>query len=253
MRFASLGSGSRGNATLVEHKDTCLMVDCGFTLKETEQRLARLGKTGWELTAVLVTHEHSDHVRGVGALARKYDLPVYLTAGTCQQSSLGQIKQLIQISSHQHFSINDLRVQPIPVPHDAREPCQFVFDEGTKKLGVLTDLGSVTPFIRQCYGQLDGLLLECNHDPDMLAQGPYPYPVKKRIASAFGHLSNEQAADLLAAVDLSCLQHLVISHMSEQNNSEEKAITALARVTGCDGQGLTVADQSRGFDWRLIL
>lgn len=252
MRFSSLGSGSRGNATLVEHADTCLLIDCGFTLRETERRLARLGKTPQQLSALLVTHEHSDHANGVGPLARKYDLPVYLTAGTYKQSRIGSVNRLHQINSHDSFEIMGVQIQPVPVPHDAREPCQFVLDDGAKRLGLLTDLGSVTPFIQQSYNNLDALLLECNHDLDMLASGPYPYALKQRIRGDYGHLSNVQAAELLKGVELHSVQHLVISHISEQNNSAELAVSEVVDAVGCSRDWLTVADQEQGFDWREI-
>lgn len=237
---------------MVEHEETCLLIDCGFTLKETERRLARLGKTPQQLTAILVTHEHSDHANGVGPLARKYDVPVYLTAGTYQYSRIGTVQQLHKISSHSPFEIMDLQVQPIPVPHDAREPCQFIFNDGAKKLGVLTDLGSITPFVKQSYSKLDSLLLECNHDLAMLEQGPYPYTLKRRISGEYGHLSNNQAGELLKEIELQCIQHLVISHISEQNNSAELAIDEIVKATGCSKDWLTVANQTLGFGWRVI-
>ena len=252
MRFSSLGSGSRGNATLIEHANTCLLLDCGFTLKETERRLARLDKSPQQISAILVTHEHSDHANGVGPLARKYDLPVYLTAASYQQSRIGQVNQLHNINCHSTFAIMDIQIQPVPVPHDAREPCQFIFDDGAKKLGVLTDLGSITPFVKQSYRQLDSLLLECNHDLEMLEQGPYPLALKRRISGEYGHLSNNQAGDLLREIEIKHLQHLVISHISEQNNSTQRAVNEVVGAIGCSEHWLTVADQTLGFDWRVI-
>lgn len=252
MRFASLGSGSRGNATLVQHGDTCVLVDCGFTLRETEIRLARLGIDGNALDAVLVTHEHGDHIRGVGPLARKFGVPVYLTHGTYRQSRIGQVRDLIKINSHDSFAVKGLQVQPVPVPHDASEPCQFIFSNGAKKLGVLTDLGSITPFVQQSYCGLDALLLECNHDAEMLEKGPYPYSLKRRIGGDYGHLSNFQAAGLLREIGVGQLQHLVISHISEQNNRAELAATAVADALGCQQDWLTVADQQLGFSWRAL-
>ncbi len=250
MRFASLGSGSRGNATLIESGQTCVLLDCGFTLKETVRRLARIGKQPDQLDAILVTHEHSDHISGVGPLARKYGIPVFMTAGTWQQDRVGKIEHLEQISSHDSFVIKGLQVQPIPVPHDAREPCQFILDDGADKLGILTDLGSITPFVRQSYTNLDGLLLECNHDLEMLAQGPYPYRLQQRIRGDYGHLNNQQAAQLLTEIEIGKLQHLVISHISEQNNSPEHAVDAVAEAIDGKPDWLTIADQENGFGWR---
>jgi len=256
MRFASLGSGSKGNATLIEAAKTCLLLDCGFSLKETEARLERLGKTGHDLDAVLVTHEHSDHIKGVGALARKYKLPVYLTAGTFHQGRFGNLPCVETINCHQSFIIKDIDVQPVPVPHDAREPCQYVFQHGNKKLGVLTDLGSLTPHVEKHYSALDALVLECNYDPQMLEEGPYPYQLKQRILGDYGHLSNSQAAQLLVRIEKEKLQHLVLSHISQQNNCAELARAAIALMLGgmsdCVKEGFAVAGQDEGFDWRLI-
>ena len=256
MRFSSLGSGSKGNATLIEAAETCLLLDCGFTVKETELRLKRLGKTGHDLDAILVTHEHSDHIKGVGALARKYKLPVYLTAGTFHKGRLGNLSCVEIINCHQSFVIKDIDVQPVPVPHDAREPCQFVFQYGNKKLGVLTDLGSLTPHVEEHYSGLDALVLECNYDPQMLDEGPYPYQLKQRILSDYGHLSNSQAAQLLVRITKEKLQHLVLSHISLQNNNAEFVRQAIAPMMEDMSdevkQGFAVACQDEGFDWRVI-
>jgi phosphoribosyl 1,2-cyclic phosphodiesterase len=252
VRFASLGSGSRGNATLIEYAETCLLLDCGFTVKETELRLQNFNKSPADLAAIVVTHEHSDHIKGVGALARKYKLPVYMTSGTYQSGRFGNLTTLNLINSHKSFQINQITVHPIPVPHDAREPCQFVFQNGKKRLGVLTDLGSITPYVRQQYTGLDALLLECNHDPDLLREGPYPYPLKQRILGDYGHLSNAQAAQLLGAIDIDSLQHLVVSHISQQNNTVEHVSAELMRAIPCGINGLKMADQDSGFDWCQI-
>lgn len=256
MRFASLGSGSKGNATLIEANQTCLMLDCGFTLKETEIRLERLGKTGHDLDAILVTHEHSDHLKGVGALARKYKKPVYLTAGTYHQGRLGNLPLTQWVNCHQSFVIKDIRVQPVPVPHDAREPCQYVFAHAGRKLGVLTDLGSLTPHVEAHYTDLDALVLEFNHDLQMLQEGPYPYQLKQRILSNYGHLSNAQAAQLLVRISCDKLQHLVLSHISQQNNSKDRVYAAVTELLKqkirCGENGFAVACQDEGFGWRVI-
>jgi len=256
MRFASLGSGSKGNATLIEAAETCLLLDCGFTVKETEVRLQRLGKSGHDLSAILVTHEHSDHIKGVGALARKYQLPVYLTAGTFHKGRVGKLTQFETINCHQCFFINDIEVQPVPVPHDAREPCQFVFKHKNKKLGVLTDLGSLTPHVEKHYSGLDALVLECNYDPQMLDEGPYPFQLKQRIFGDYGHLSNGQAAQLLARIETHKLQHLLLSHISQQNNCPNLASQAVAdileQMDDCVRDGFEVACQDEGFGWRVI-
>ena len=252
MRFASLGSGSRGNATLVESGTTLVLLDCGFSCRETERRLARLGRSPADLSALLVTHEHGDHVRGIPPLARKYDLPVWLTRGTHSMLRDDDLPVVHYFEGHSDLAIDDLQIQPFTVPHDAREPCQFVFANGSRRLGVLTDTGRMTPHIVDCLDGCDALLLECNHDADMLATGPYPGSLKTRVGGPFGHLSNAQAGELLAQLDVSRLQHLVAAHLSDKNNRPALAREALAAAAQCDASWITIADQETGFDWRTI-
>ncbi len=255
MRFASLGSGSQGNALVLEVGNTRLLLDCGFSVGETAARLARLELEPGDLDAVVVTHEHDDHIGGVARLARTHDLPVYLTYGTL--SALGSaclgIAEITTIDSHAPFSIGDVEVRPYPVPHDAREPAQFVFGDGAKRLGVLTDTGSSTPHIEAMLSGLDALVLECNHDLDLLMSGSYPPSLKRRIASRFGHLDNGTAAQLLASVDCSRLQHLIAAHLSQQNNTPELARTAAAQALNCAPEWIGIASQDEGFGWREIV
>ncbi|MGB5306538.1 MAG: MBL fold metallo-hydrolase [Gammaproteobacteria bacterium] len=252
MRFASLGSGSRGNATLVEAGATLVMIDCGFSCRATEQRLARLGRTPQELTALLVTHEHGDHLRGIVPLARKYNLPVWLTRGTRQTLQDDNLPLIQYFDGHSGFTIGDLQVQPFTVPHDAREPCQFAFEDGSRRFGMLTDTGRSTPHIIECLGGCDALLLECNHDADMLAYGPYSTALKHRVGGPLGHLSNAQASALLAQLDVSRLQHVVAAHISDKNNTPDLACKALAGVLDCAPDWVGVADQEAGLEWRSI-
>ena len=252
MRFASLGSGSRGNATLVEAGSTCVMIDCGFSVKETEKRLARLGKQAEQITAILVTHEHSDHIQGVARFARRYSVPVWLTPGTWRSGKLEDIEPAGFIDSHTRFTIGALTVQPFPVPHDALEPCQFVFSDGEFRIAVLTDTGSVTPHILEMLDGVDGLLLECNHDYDTLLNGPYPESLKRRVAGDYGHMSNKQACELLQRIDRSRLQTLVAMHLSDKNNDLDTVYEALASVMEADAGIIEIADQTEGLAWRRI-
>lgn len=252
LHFASLGSGSKGNATLVQSANALLLIDCGFTIKETERRLAVLGLSPSDLNAILVTHEHSDHIKGVGPLARKYKLPVYLTHGTGQYEGVSKLVNRQAINIHKTFDIADINITPVAVPHDAREPCQFVFRSAQKTLGVLTDIGSITPFVIEQYKNCDALMLECNHDPRMLSMGPYPASLKLRVGGLWGHLSNQQAAELLRNIDYQKLQHLVISHISEQNNTEELARSAIDSVQ-TKWESLILANQNEGIDWLEII
>ena len=249
MRFASIGSGSRGNGTLVQHGESCILVDLGFTVKETEKRLRGLGLAASQIAAIIVTHEHSDHVNGVGPFARKHKTPVYMTPGTYDQKRIGNVPSLELINSHAPFCIDGFEVEPVPVPHDAREPCQYLICKDNCRLGILTDLGHITPYVAARYASCDGLLLECNHDPEMLEEGPYPYSLKVRVGGDHGHLSNSQAAGLLSRIDLTRLKHLIIAHVSEKNNSVELLRKQIMdNLTEWQGQ-LTVADQGTGFSW----
>lgn len=263
MRFASLGSGSGGNATLVCCGDTRVLIDCGFGVRETERRLARLQVEPGSLDAVLVTHEHSDHIKGVAAVARKYGTPVFMTRGTYVSRNFGHIPSLHLIENYQSFSVGNITVQPVAVPHDAREPAQYVLTFNGRRLGILTDLGSVTSHVVDAFDGCDGLLVEANHDPAMLAAGPYPAFLKARVASPWGHLSNQQTAGLLQQLDIRRLQHLVVGHISRKNNSLECAAQSLEAVLGkiaapaADALGAGVsafnkihyACQDEGFDW----
>ena len=250
MQFASLGSGSKGNATLVESGDTCVLIDCGFSTKEIEKRLQRRHRQPENIHAILVTHEHTDHVGGVSRLSRKYDIPVLMTAGTwahCRNSH--EIPGLQLISSHDLFSLGALEVQPFPVPHDAREPVQFVFSDGQYRLGLLTDTGSITPHIKEMLSGLDALILEGNYDHEMLMNGEYPQQLKKRVSGRTGHLGNEQAAALLEEIDCSGLKHIVAAHMSEKNNHESLVNACFSAALNCHADWIIQADQQQGTDW----
>ena len=252
MRFASLGSGSRGNALIVDVGDTRVLLDCGFSVKATVERLGRLGIAAESIDAVLLTHEHSDHLGSAARFAARFGLPVYLTYGT-QQALSDCWPNCRLIDSHQTFAIGSLEVQAFPVPHDAREPVQYVFSDGQHRLGVLTDCGTVTAHVLSMLDACDALVLECNHDTRLLAESSYPAMLKRRISGNFGHLGNGQAAELLTRIETSRLQHIVAAHLSEQNNRPELAVTALATALGCDAEWIGVASQASGFDWRQLL
>ena len=254
MRFASLGSGSKGNALLIEADGTRVLLDCGFGPGEVSARMARLGLDTSDVDAVIVTHEHGDHGDGVAKLAARCDIPVYLTRGTL--SGLGAegrtIAKVKLIDAYTPFEIGDARITPYTVPHDAREPVQFVISDGAARLGVLTDTGCPTPHIAQALSGVDALVLECNHDLDMLMNGPYHAQLKRRIAGRLGHLSNEASAELVRAMDCTRLQHVIAAHLSEKNNTAELARAALAGALNCAPDWIGIATQEEGFGWRQI-
>jgi phosphoribosyl 1,2-cyclic phosphodiesterase len=252
MKFASLGSGSEGNALLVAAGRTLVLMDCGFGLQDTVSRLARLGVSPDQLSGIAVTHEHGDHVGGVARLARKFDLPVWLTHGTLRSrpEAFAGIASLQEIDPHRAFSIDAIEITPYPVPHDAAEPVQFVFSDGARRLGVLTDAGCGTAYIERMLSGCHALVLECNHDSNMLMNGDYPHSLKHRVGGRLGHLNNQDAAGILGRLDVSRLQHLVAAHLSRKNNTAALAVQALSGALDCETSWIGVATQEEGFAWR---
>lgn len=255
LRVCSLGSGSGGNALIVEAGDggapLRVLVDNGFNLKQLGVRLARANMALDELSAVFVTHEHSDHVGGVAALARKAGIPIYCTAGTAAAARLAD-GSWERIESGVRVMLGPLAVDPFSVPHDAAEPVQFVFSDGDRRVGLLTDVGESSALIVAALSRLDALLLECNHDSHLLRTGPYPLFLKARIGGVQGHLSNDQSAGLLGRLDRSRLGWIAAMHLSRSNNTPALAQAALAGVLGCRHAEVAVADQELGLEWRSV-
>jgi phosphoribosyl 1,2-cyclic phosphodiesterase len=255
MRFCSLGSGSDGNALLISSgtgvNASHLMLDCGFGLKEAGRRLSRHGVEPHQLSGIVVTHEHSDHISGVFKLARHCSVPVWLTHGTFDGAARDEMIGVdIRICrDSEPFAIGDLELTPYTVPHDAREPVQYLASDGHRKLGVLTDVGHSTPHLLAALGGCDALLLEFNHDSEMLARSAYPAWLKARIAGPLGHLSNAAAAEILDALDKRRLRTLVAAHLSQKNNTGQLALESIAGVIGREGIDVVVAEQEHGFDW----
>jgi phosphoribosyl 1,2-cyclic phosphodiesterase len=250
VKFASLGSGSKGNSTLIETEYGCLMIDCGFSTKETIKRLDRLGKSPQDVLAILVTHEHSDHWKGVLPFASKFSIDIYATAGCFRAvnvtPSLSKLYKVI--CSHNSFMINNVHVLPIPVPHDASEPVQYIISCDQNRLGILTDVGNITPYIVQQYNDCTGLLVEANHDLGLLEAGAYPKFLKERVAGNWGHLNNQQTASLLNAINQDSIKKLVIGHISENNNNAFRVKEAIEGVFLCS-EKIIYANQNEGFDW----
>jgi len=255
MRFASLGSGSKGNAWLVEKGTTRVLIDCGFGIREMGSRLARLGLAPGDVSAIVITHEHSDHARSAASFSARHGRPLWLTPG-CRamlEAAGDALADSREVDSHGTFSIGDLEFRPFPVPHDAREPVQYVVSDGARRWGLLTDAGHVTAHMVAMLDGCDALALECNHDVDRLRQGSYPAALKARILGRYGHLDNGAAAELLGRLDGSRLQHVVAAHLSEENNTPDLARGTLAGVLGCQSPWVAVADQADGLSWRSIV
>jgi phosphoribosyl 1,2-cyclic phosphodiesterase len=257
VRFASLGSGSEGNALLVEAASgtttTRVLLDCGFSAKEAQRRLERLGCNAADLDAVVITHEHTDHIGSALTLARKFSIPLYMSWGTARAVGADEADvDLHVLWGDESVAIGDLSVLPYTVPHDAREPLQYVFSNGACRLGVLTDVGVSTPHITSVLSGCDALVLESNHDAEMLAASRYPPSLKARIAGMHGHLNNDAAAAILSSLDRTKLRHLVAAHLSQQNNLPHLAQDAFAGVLGASAIDIVVATQDEGFDWLTL-
>lgn len=256
MRYATLGSGSRGNCTVVQHDGVAVLLDCGLTLRDARRGLDALGVAAQDVAAILVTHEHGDHGRGVPALSRALRAPVLATFGTAR--ALRELPALETIAHDDRLTFGPLAARAVTVPHDAAEPLQFVFEvagaaPGAARLGVLTDLGHVSPLVRDRFGACDALVLETNHDPERLWQGSYPASVKRRVAGAWGHLSNAQAAALLAEVDRDRLTQVTLAHVSQQNNDGALALDLVAgSLDGC-GVRLDLATQDEVCGWHEVV
>ena len=257
LRFTSLGSGSSGNATLIESRPhdadraTRLLVDCGLAPRQLAARLALRGLLIADIDAVFVTHEHSDHVGGVLALQRRHGVAVWASPGTWAQATAkaSAAPPCCVARDGEAITIGSLTLRPFAVPHDAAEPLQLTCSDGRRRIGVLTDIGEPTLAVVQALEGCDALLLETNHDPGLLAAGGYPLWLKRRIAGNRGHLANGQSATLLDACRHDGLRHVVAAHLSQQNNRPELALAALRIVLGQSGTELSVADAAHGCGW----
>jgi phosphoribosyl 1,2-cyclic phosphodiesterase len=257
MRFCSLGSGSGGNATVVEASDgsgvSRIVIDCGFSLREFEIRLARAGLNGEDLDAIFVTHEHGDHIGCAVSLARRHGIALWMSRGTWRAIGAPEADDVLRFARDgQPIEVGRMQLTPYTVPHDAMEPLQLRCSDGAAHLGVLTDAGSITPHLLAHLQGCQALLLECNHDSRMLEQSRYPASLKARIGGRLGHLSNDTAAQILGQCTHPGLQHLVAAHLSEQNNTPAHARAALAPACGASADEIVVADPAMGFDWLSI-
>jgi phosphoribosyl 1,2-cyclic phosphodiesterase len=258
VRFCSLGSGSSGNATVVEAggglRPTRVLIDCGFTLRELDLRLARAGLVAGDLDAVFVTHEHADHIGSALALGRREGLPLWMSRGTWRAVGEAELPDFVRFARDgEPIAIGSLELHPFTVAHDAEEPLQVRCRHARRQLGVLTDAGSITPHMIANLSGCDALLLECNHDRELLATSRYPASLKARIGGRWGHLANDTAAEILAACLHEGLRHLVAAHLSRENNRPDLVLASLAPAWG-EGRGeIVIADPEIGCAWITLV
>ena len=239
-----LGSGSRGNAIYVSDGTTSILVDAGFSAREIDRRMRSQGLDPARLNAVLLTHEHSDHIRGVERWVRRHRLPVYLTAGTFQAAAaLHDLPEIFTFTCGSEVRIHTLTVRPFSIAHDARDPAGFTIGANGSRIGIATDLGHVTALVREHLRNCRLLVLEANHDPQMLMDGPYPWFLKQRIRSRTGHLSNQETGRLLADILHPALEQVVLAHLSETNNTPARALAEVAGLLSGSPVRLLAASQ----------
>lgn len=254
IRFKSLGSGSSGNATLVQARSGTqlvhLLIDCGLGIREIGKRLGAAGLMADGIDAIFITHEHGDHIGCARQLALRERIPVWMSAGTHEAIGRPDFDGLLRIASDgMTIDLGAMQVSPFTVPHDAREPLQLSVSDGASRLGILTDLGHVPPYVLQQLAGCRSLVLECNHDEEMLMASRYPLFLKRRVAGAWGHLANDAAAQAAQALLASGLRQVVAAHLSEQNNRPELARQALAQALSCAPADIHVADAASGCGW----
>ena len=249
MKFSVLASGSGGNACYVETENARVLIDAGLSCREIERRLEDIGVVPSSLDGLIITHEHTDHIRGAGPLARRFDLPLYITRNTYEIGCivLGNLPRPVIIQTGQPITINDLCVESFTKCHDAVDPIGLVLFCNGVKIGLATDLGRSTRLVEYYLKGCQALIIEFNHDPEMLAEGPYPLYIKKRIKGGDGHLSNQQAGDLLKAVADDNLRQVVLAHLSEVNNNPSKAYKEAANSLerrGIGGASIWIGQQN---------
>ena len=254
LRFRSLGSGSGGNATVIESVSaqgaSRVLVDAGFSLKQLEQRLAGAGLAPSDLDAVFVTHEHGDHIGCARELALRDRVPLWMSHGTHLALGAPGLDGMLHLACDgEPVAVGDLELRPFTVPHDAREPLQLTVGDGDRRIGILTDLGHVTDHVLLCLGGCSALMMECNHDVDLLDRSSYPPALKRRVGGRHGHLSNAAAAQAMACLAHAGLGVVVAAHLSAQNNRPELASQALSGVLRCKPSDIVVADQALGTTW----
>lgn len=230
--FSVLASGSSGNCVFVSSGSTNILFDAGLSGKEIEKRMAVIGKNTADISAIVISHEHNDHIKGAGVLSRRYNIPVYGTPKTIEhsQSCVKKLYETKFFNSGTPFFIDEVRINPFSISHDAADPCGFTIKSSGSKLGIATDLGISTHLVKARLQNCTGIILEANHDPELLASGPYPWPLKQRVKSRSGHLSNQEARDLLGEILNKNLKNIVLGHLSMENNCPHLALETVSQA-----------------------
>ena len=254
LKICILGSGSKGNCTYIEAPEVRLLIDAGLSAREIVRRLHHIGVEPDALDGILVTHEHSDHIHGIGALARRYKLPVYANRATFQKAQrvVGMVKEVRDFFTGTPFSIKDLCIDPFSLPHDADDPVAFRLSWRRRSMAMVTDLGYPSQLVRERLRGCHLLILEANHDDAMLKVGPYPWPLKQRIAGKAGHLSNQQSGELLRDVLHDELGYVILAHLSETNNLPDLARLTMEEVLGARQTQLSIASQRNVSEWFVL-
>lgn len=254
LEICILASGSKGNAVYVSDGSTSILIDAGLSGIEIERRLNSQGLYPEDLNAIIVSHEHTDHIQGVGVLSRRFNLPVYMSSKTekAAVSKLGNVRVIKNFECGSPFTINDLSIHPFSISHDAKDPSGFTVNQNGTKIGIATDLGIATSMVKEHLKGCSLLILEANHDEDMLINGPYPWPIKQRIKSRAGHLSNEASKNLLKELQHDRLKYVMLAHLSQTNNTPQKALSEVSRaITHCNAQLDVAAQDACGARLRL--
>jgi phosphoribosyl 1,2-cyclic phosphodiesterase len=251
LRICILGSGSKGNCTYIESPEARVLIDAGLSAREIERRLRQIDRSPTALDGVLISHEHSDHIQGVGALARRYKLPVYANLATWQRAQhiVGMVDDRREFWTGAPFVLKDLVVDPFSLPHDADDPVAFRLTWRRRSMAIVTDLGYPSQLVRERIRGCQLLVIEANHDDAMLRAGPYPWPLKQRIGGKSGHLSNLQSSQLLRDVLHDELEDVVLAHLSEINNHPDLARLTAQEMLGSRGPRLGVASQHEVSPW----
>jgi phosphoribosyl 1,2-cyclic phosphodiesterase len=246
MQFSILGSGSKGNAVYIESKETGVLIDAGFSGKQLSTRMAAIGKDIVNVNGVLLTHEHNDHITGAGVVSRRMRIPVFANAGTFEGAApkLGKLHQKREFTTGEEVTFQDLQIRSFRTLHDTNDPVGFVISDGRHSIGYCTDTGKVTHLMAARLLKCNALILEFNHDLEMLKNGPYPLALQQRVRSSHGHLANVDAADFLKQLLSDRLQYVILAHLSETNNLPEIAHRAALKAAQSSQCKLVIASQN---------